>query len=324
MRAWLLAVVVLLGCDRRGPSEPAPSTKAPPRPVAAAPTPTTANDNAATPLLWVVHSDAGANRIYLLGTMHIGIDADRHVPAVVFDLLAEARTFVMEADLSGVAPGDVIALAELPAGESLGDALTPKQWRHVAKLMPRYPEDRLRRMRPWFIVIAIAQSMLPYSEAMDTVLLRRARNAGLDTAFLEGWRYQLAIVDEVTRVADLVDVLENFDDTKQDLHDLAAAYRAGDADAIAKILFDPEQYVKNPKMIDVLLTRRNKEWLPALEKHIDRGGVFVAVGVGHLIGDEGVVALLRKRGYRVERFTNAQPAPVRTPAHPAVPASGAR
>ena len=311
MRALLLALSLLCACDRGAPTTGAepPAPARPEPPAAAIP---------ARPLLWVVDAPDGPS--YLLGTMHIGIDADRDLPGVVLDLLGEARVFVMEADLSKVEPDDVLALAQLPAGEQLDGTMSAQQWRQLTEVMPLYPEERLRRLRPWFVVVALAQSMVPHAEAMDAVLLRRARHQNREVAFLETWRYQLEIVDEVTGIADLVDILDNFDDTKQEMVELATAYRAGDAEAIAAILFAPDKYEKNPKLIDILMTRRNKEWLPALEQHISGGRAFIAVGVGHLIGEQGLVALLRERGYRVERFTRARPA---APARPEAPASHA-
>jgi uncharacterized protein YbaP (TraB family) len=42
--------------------------------------------------------------------------------------------------------------------------------------------------------------------------------------------------------------------------------------------------------------------MPIIARELDRGGMFLAVGVSHLIGPGGVVDLLRQRGYTVERL----------------------
>ena len=54
---------------------------------------------------------------------------------------------------------------------------------------------------------------------------------------------------------------------------------------------------------DLMVFQRNASWIPQLEKLFADGDVFVAVGADHLIGDKGVVALLRKRGFTATRVT---------------------
>jgi len=51
----------------------------------------------------------------------------------------------------------------------------------------------------------------------------------------------------------------------------------------------------------LLLSARNERWIPFLEQLAHEGGAFVAVGAAHLVGKDGVVALLRAHGYRVAR-----------------------
>ena len=49
-----------------------------------------------------------------------------------------------------------------------------------------------------------------------------------------------------------------------------------------------------------LLNKRNTNWIPKLMKYFDEGSTFVAVGAGHLSGPNGVIELLRNKGYKVE------------------------
>jgi tetratricopeptide (TPR) repeat protein len=58
-------------------------------------------------------------------------------------------------------------------------------------------------------------------------------------------------------------------------------------------------------MNEMLFKRRNRAWIPALEKLAVTGHAFVAVGAGHLVGPDGVVALLRAKGYKVTRVPGA-------------------
>ncbi|MBL8742154.1 MAG: TraB/GumN family protein [Myxococcales bacterium] len=100
----------------------------------------------------------------------------------------------------------------------------------------------------------------------------------------------------------LDDMLGDMKKTEQMTLDLADAYRKGDVEKLTALTFDPEEMKKHPPMFDLLFFARNAKWAPKLGPMFDQGGVFVAVGAGHLLGDKGVPALLAKKGYSVERI----------------------
>jgi uncharacterized protein YbaP (TraB family) len=82
---------------------------------------------------------------------------------------------------------------------------------------------------------------------------------------------------------------------KCDLARLVSAYRAGDIVTMQALLVIPRTEA-------TLLVPRNKKWFAQLEKQFSQGGAFVAVGLGHLLGDNGLVAMLSRAGYTVERI----------------------
>ncbi len=55
---------------------------------------------------------------------------------------------------------------------------------------------------------------------------------------------------------------------------------------------------------DVLLGNRNKNWVVQLKEIMKNGSVFTAVGAGHLIGKNGLIALLRAAGFTVSGLIN--------------------
>ncbi len=83
---------------------------------------------------------------------------------------------------------------------------------------------------------------------------------------------------------------------------LIAAWPNGEDENIAKLVTEnfKEQF---PEIYRTLFSARNAGWIPFLEKYILRPETeLILVGVGHLVGDDGLVAELRKRGYRVEKL----------------------
>jgi uncharacterized protein YbaP (TraB family) len=288
--------------------------------VAPAPTPAppvVANDNAtpkAPPFLWEIRGPNGPT--YLFGTMHMGVDLDRDVHPVVSEKATAAKTFVMEADDAGMDTGVVMQMATYPDGETLDQKLSKDQWQKLIVAMGgMFPEKNLRRLKPWFVMLTLVMQMVPLTAPMDVVLKGRAKEAGAEVAFLEDWKYQIEIIEQATTLADLVDLIDERERNERELEELIAAYRAGDLAAVEKLVFDPEKMKRSPKMFDLALTARNRAWIPALEQHAVRGHAFIAVGLAHLVGDEGVVTLLGKRGYQATRVVVAP-----TASEPSVPA----
>ena len=80
------------------------------------------------------------------------------------------------------------------------------------------------------------------------------------------------------------------------------AWRAGDLEALSELLFrEADDY---PELMEVFLHQRNRNWVPELEAVLASGApAMVLVGAGHLAGDQGLIALMKERGYQVERVS---------------------
>ena len=82
------------------------------------------------------------------------------------------------------------------------------------------------------------------------------------------------------------------------LRDLARAWAAGDVATLEKELLSA--FDKSPEIYDRLLVERNRNWLPQVDTCLQQNaGCFIVVGAAHLVGPDGLPALLAKRGYRV-------------------------
>ncbi|HXU77017.1 MAG TPA: TraB/GumN family protein, partial [Methylomirabilota bacterium] len=92
--------------------------------------------------------------------------------------------------------------------------------------------------------------------------------------------------------------MDDLDKLKQEYPDMLKAWQTGNSDKLEKML--NEGFQKVPKIFQRLVTDRNKRWLPKIEEWLqgDKNAVMI-VGAGHLVGKEGVVELLRKKGLKV-------------------------
>jgi len=162
-------------------------------------------------------------------------------------------------------------------------------------------EDELRHARPWFALVRLRAHVINAPKpSMDTALADRARRQGIAISRLESWDQQLAALDTSITANDLAGVIRDRNALACDAAVVVSAYRTGDVPALTHLLVDPVQGT-------ALLAERNRRWLPRIERVLAPGAggavgsTFIAVGLGHLLGDTGLLATLERAGYAVER-----------------------
>jgi uncharacterized protein YbaP (TraB family) len=115
----------------------------------------------------------------------------------------------------------------------------------------------------------------------------------------------------------LRDTLARLDESADSLEEMATAWRTGDEDALSELAREGVDELPGLEAVyDVLLGERNRRWVKQLRPILEDAAradetVFVAVGALHLVGDEGLVALLREAGYRAESIDQRRAASAR-------------
>lgn len=266
----------------------------------------TADGKLAKPFFWSVSSHekpAG----FLLGTVHVAVDARKELPASVWKAFQESDCFVMEADQDAMDSQAVLAMAKQPAGKRLSQQLKPATWEALTKrLQTMVPAPVLDGSQAWFAGLAYMQTLLPRDvPPMDGVLLADARKAGKKVQFLEDWREAMTAFAGVTTAEDLEDIVGNDAESKKELEALVMAYRSGSEASIEGAIRASNERgagaARAAEKEKALLEGRNKAWLPRLAKILREGKCFVAVGAGHLVGAKGLPKLLEGEGYALRR-----------------------
>jgi uncharacterized protein YbaP (TraB family) len=244
------------------------------------------------PLLWHVQRTSGVG-VWLYGTVHDMGAGD--VPPAAWSALDAAPVFASELGEQEPDPRELGELARLPWGQVL-DRMVPADdwWELVTAMAGAMSEDELRHARPWFALLRlrshVARSPRP---SMDVALTERARARRIAIEALESWQQQAAALQTAVTVADLSAAIRARNSITCELARLRSAYIAGDLAALTRMLVIPGR--------TDLLDERNRRWLPQIERYLADRGAFVAVGLGHLLGDGGLLATLERAGYVVER-----------------------
>lgn len=266
----------------------------------------------AAPPFWAVKDEDST--IYLFGTMHILTpDAEWRTPA--FDkAMASARVVWFEADVEGDPQGMMRLMVEhgvdltTPlAAKVPGETMTAL--RATLKDQPLFGQ-MAESMEPWAagmivqVMPMIGNGFDPKAGA-DSVLGRDAARDGKTVRYFETAEEQLMFFAGMSRAAQvefLQDSLEGADQDEDEAKAMQQAWIDGDVEKFGPLIVG-EMRKERPELYDALIRRRNAAWVVTLEKEMAGSGVqMVNVGALHMVGDDGLVAQLRARGFTVERI----------------------
>ena len=130
-------------------------------------------------------------------------------------------------------------------------------------------------------------------------LKKIAENKNKKTIGLETFEEQLQFLDAIpleNQFSSIVNTIKNYSTRTKEFNDLVQAYKNQDLMALNKAI-EAEQ---DTSIKENLLVKRNKNWIPKIEQLIQQKTCFIAVGAGHLAGENGILELLRKQGFTVE------------------------
>lgn len=265
---------------------------------------------AATSLpLWRVSGDAG-HHLYLAGSMHALTAADYPLPHAFARAFANCDRLVEELDLAKITPTDAAAaafrLGTLAHG-TLADAMHD-DWREAKALAAKSGIDleRYASLKPWLAAVELTDLIViraGYQPALglDLHFARLASARQMPVAGLETVHQQLALLDGLAPELQrrfLLQTLREAPKARRELAALHAAWRSGDTAALEAMA--RRDFKGYPNLRRRLLAERNRRWLPHLESCLTGADTcFVVVGVEHMVGPDGLLALLRRAGYRV-------------------------
>lgn len=140
-------------------------------------------------------------------------------------------------------------------------------------------------------------------KAVDTELMNIAKEKNLEVLGLESIQDQLAIFDKIPYEYQVQELLKSAkSDLSKDKEEIRKMLTIYKSENIEEMLNNSKE--SDNKMIadyeEDLLLKRNKNWIPVIEKAAKEKPTFFGVGAAHLAGEDGVIKLLRKLGYKVE------------------------
>jgi len=268
---------------------------------------------AAAPALWLV-SNAHA-QIYLFGTLHALPPGMRWRTQAYDAAYARAGTVWFEAALDGADPltvGNIVARYGVDPARPLSQKLAPE---YLLQLARQVDLTRIDHLWPW--AAALMLSMQPVlvrggsvEAGADLTMTRAARQQAKTIRTFESLEDQARIFASLSESAELrylTDVIREHSPRphlalRPSPEGLQRAWLDGDLAKLGDGLVG-DLKAQNPGLYEAMLEKRNRAWADALTAEMDTttGVELVNVGALHMVGDEGLPALMRQRGFNVVR-----------------------
>lgn len=266
----------------------------------------------ADPALW--RASGGAATVYLFGAVHALKPETRWRTAKLDAAIAEASALWLEAaDLDDAAQAEALVRQygfdpSRPLAERLPADVAERLQAVLRAAGVKDGMGQLAALRPWLVATGIEDQVLQklgYTRKDGVEAALRAAMPGKPVHGFETLAQQIHVFADLPpedEVAYLRDVLREMGNAEQELAALNAAWLAGDDAGLAGLLLrDEDGGLRH--LHAALFTARNRRFADGMAELLRGGGTaLVAVGAGHLLGEDGAPALLRQAGFRVERI----------------------
>jgi len=249
--------------------------------------------------------------LYLGGSWHLLRRVDYPLPAAynrAFDAASRLSFEIAPNDMESMSKGLAHA-GEYPRGDNLKSHVDPRTYDYLKRFfaLTNLPEEKFSRYRPWFLAMSLRDgnnNEFLGRLGIESFFGRRAQANGKKVTGLESAREHMEVFSGLSDRAGealLLISLMPADKSSPDFSRMINAWRQGDIDFLANAVY--AAYRDFPAMANRLVADRNRKWIPELEQYLRSGQTyFVIVGAAHLGRSEGVISLLKARGYQVQQI----------------------
>ncbi len=279
-------------------------------------------DGTIKPLIWEVNNDKNntLHRLYLMGSIHFGDQSMYPLPATIMEKFNSSNQLAVELDITRIDPTQIqIIFAKLgtysKGKQDLRSSIANKTWEqleHVSSQMGGSAES-FNAMKPWLVAMQLITNQLivsGYQEAygIDRFFLAEATMAKKRIIELETMESQLNLLASFSseeQEAFLAQSLTDFSSSPKMLHQLFEAWKSGDEQFIEELLLRGAMGfgLGMENMYQQIIVDRNNVMTRRAEELLQQPGEsFFLVGLGHLVGNKGIVAQLKSKGYILNKL----------------------
>ena len=262
-------------------------------------------------LLWQISGNGLQKPSYLFGTFHLMCKDDVQFSDQLKTAVANSATVYMELDMDD--PALMLSgmmMMTMKGGKKLTDFYSKEEYKKIEiffKDSLSAPLSFLQTMKPFMLVALLYPKMMPCKtvSGVEEELMKLAKAQKKEIKGLETMELQAAVFDSIPYEEQAKELLKSIDSmelNRKSFDTMMRVYKSQRLSAIEALFNKSELGMQNHE--DILLTKRNLNWVEQFGDIAKKENVFIAVGTGHLVGDNGLISLLRKKGYKVLPLQN--------------------
>ncbi|MBX2846027.1 MAG: TraB/GumN family protein [Saprospiraceae bacterium] len=269
--------------------------------------PATAQENANHSLLWKVSANGLEVPSYLYGTIHMICEDDYFEPTGLEEAFEATDQLVLEVDISDPSiQVESLKYSFLPAGKTLEDYTTEEEYGRLETFFAEkvdMPLSMLKTMKPFLLSSLMIMPYIdcPQPDSYEMKFATRSKKDGEAIHSLESMEEVMSVLDEIPYERQAQMMVESIDMMESEaftFEDMIRLYKSQDLEALVDAMSEYE--AGSEEFNELLLTKRNNNWMDDLEAYMKDKPSLVAVGAAHLGGETGLIQLLRDKGYTVE------------------------
>jgi uncharacterized protein YbaP (TraB family) len=256
-------------------------------------------------LLWKISGKGLEKPSYLYGTIHMTCNykaTDKIVKA-----FAETSQLALEIDMDDPSmQAKMMKGMMMKEGTTMKNLLSEEDYTQLASFFKDNTGMSLgmfNTIKPFAVSAMLISKLVPCNppSSYEAEFMKIAQEQKEEVKGLETIEYQMGVFDSIPYKDQLDDLVkmakEGLAESKSEFEKLNMLYDKEDIEGMMKIMTENDDVTA--KFTDELLNKRNKNWIPVIEKMSKEMPTFYGVGAMHLAGDEGVIRLLRKAGFTV-------------------------
>ena len=254
-------------------------------------------------LLWKVTGKGISKPSYLFGTFHIICKEDFKVSTILQQKFNATEKLYEEMKMDDPSL-QVKMMTKMKSDKNLKQLLDSVSYKTLADSFQKItgvPLAFFSDYKPFLCVSMLTQKMLPCKDVTqpETEFIKLAKAKQIEVWGLETIDDEINAIDKISidsQLTSLVKVVSNFDGVKQVMFMFLEMYKKRNPDELYKFM---QSNGLDGVFASAMLEERNKRWIPTIIENLQKQPTFFAFGAGHLSGENGIITLLRKKGYKV-------------------------
>jgi uncharacterized protein YbaP (TraB family) len=263
--------------------------------------------------LWKVSSGEGL--LYLQGSVHVLKAENFPLAPALEEAYSESTELFLEVDAAAMASPRtqqmIMTKAMLPSGRTLKDELNADVYALTEKAFADagMPIVAVQQFKPWFAAMTLTMVRMQGmgfdpNLGLDNYFHAKAIADGKKTSGLETVDFQINLLDSLAEGNPnefMAKSLEDLETIDEKVDELMTAWQGGDIHTVGKLI--NKSFKGYPALYEKFIVVRNKDWAEQLETLLaDSTPRMIVVGAGHLPGKDGLLALLKAKGFKIEQL----------------------